>query len=166
MPNIPNPKGKGFPRTPEEKQGMQEKLVERRAIIKNIIEARGWQSMRELHRVLTTEYTYADGSPITISRQTLYNDLDVIGNEMDIAGRESSNLVAAYTRELRELGELLKTCKTVKEQIAVRSLRSRIRKDFSVVLGRLGAKASADAKGGEKQEQEYTIAFEDKVEDE
>ena len=84
MEEIVNYGAKNVPKTREEKMQANEHLIERRQIIKNIIEDRGWQTMTELHNILTSEYTYQDGEPITITRQTLYNDLDQIGKELDI----------------------------------------------------------------------------------
>jgi len=156
---TPNPEGTGLPISSEDRMATREQLIERRQIIKNIIEERGWKSMTELHNILTSEYTYQNGTPIAITRQTLYNDLNQIGKEMDIVGRESSNLIASYRMKQREIDDLLKKCKDMKDKIQLYKLWTQYAKDYSVVLGRLGATASANEKGGESQKEEINVSF-------
>ena len=55
---------------------------------------------------------------------------------------------------------MLKASKDPNTRIQLYKLWTTYAKDYSVVLGRLGAVASADEKGGENQKGEVNITFE------
>ena len=149
------------PKTKADHLEAREQLVERRAIIKNVINDRGWQKMVDLHNILTTEYNYKDGSPIDITRQTLYNDLDVIGRELDVPGRATSNLIAAYQQKVSEIDKMLSKCRDTKEKIQLYKLWTQYSKDYAIVLGRINSSNSADALGGKSQKANITFQFDD-----
>lgn len=156
-------RGSGLPHG-KDMEIARERKVQRLEIIRKIIEERGWLKVTELVEILRNEYKYADGSPITSSRYTIYNDLDELGKQMDIPARERANLLARYKRKINEIEKMIKRCDNDKDKIALYKLWTQYSKDYSVVVGRMSAEIYGSGVDGQSQKTPINITFTTKEE--
>ena len=152
---IPNPEGKGFVSSAEEKLQQKADKIKRLGIIEKIINEDGFKSIQELGRKLDEDYN------ISVSRQCLYNDLDELNKQGKHYKRTALSILASYRAKLNKINDLISKEDDPKELRDLYKLWSQMAKDYANVASKLGAHLDGKYQSVEKNNEPIQISFED-----
>jgi hypothetical protein len=152
---IPNPEGKGFVSSAEEKLQQKADKIKRLGIIEKIINEDGFKSIQELGRKLDEDYN------ISVSRQCLYKDLDELNRQGKHYKRTALSILASYRAKLNKINDLISKEDDPRELRSLYKLWSQMAKDYANVASKLGAHLDGKYQSVEKNNEPIQISFED-----
>lgn len=152
---IPNPEGKGFVKTGEEKEQQKIEKQRRLGIIEKIITEEGFKNIPHLNRKLEENYD------IDVTRQCTQRDIDEINRRGKHYKRTATSILASYRAKMQKIDRMIKKEDNAKEMRLLYKLWSKFAKDYATVSARLGATAEGRFNTDENDDEPISISFED-----
>lgn len=152
---VPNPEGKGFVKSGEEKLQQRADKEKRLGIIEKIINEEGFKNIQTLVKKLEEDYD------ISVTRQCVYKDLDDINKRGKHYKRTALSILASYRAKMNRINELISAEDDPKELRMLYKLWSQLAKDYANVASKLGAHLDGKYQSVEKNTEPVKISFED-----
>jgi len=163
MPNdgtyIPNPEGKGFVNTAEEKMEQKAQRKKRLGIIEKIINEEGFKNIQSLHRTLKEDYN------ISVTRQCVYKDLDELNKQGKHYKRTALSIMASYRAKLNKINKMIEKEDKPSELRLLYKLWTTFAKDYATVASKLGAHLDGKYNIDKNKNEPISISFEDELDE-